>query len=111
MHNDRSPKYYALALAEYLGYKDDMEDKDKVLKFLQAQNSYDILKGSLMFKDWDYPNPLPWVPIQDSFCKNPYNPFTFQEAVKRGKFNNKVNVTLTQVQQHVQLYNFVKFLS
>ena len=57
-----------------------------VLQFLQSQKAIDILKASIMFLDWDYANPMPWVPIQDSFCADPFLPNTFTEAVESGKF-------------------------
>ena len=57
-----------------------------VLQFLQTQKALDILKASIMFLDWDYANPMPWVPIKDSFCADPFLPNTFTEAVESGMF-------------------------
>ena len=50
LHNDRSPKYYAFGVAEYLGYRGDLNDSDAILKFLQDQSSYDILRATTLFK-------------------------------------------------------------
>ena len=85
LHNDRTPKTYANALARKLGYNGEMRP-DMVLEFLQKQKAINILKGSIMFLDWDYANPMPWVPIQDSFSSDPFLPMSFNDAVESGKF-------------------------
>ena len=46
------------------------------------------LKNSIMFMDWDYANPMPWVPIQDDFSSDPFLPNDFNQAVESGKFSN-----------------------
>ena len=84
--NDRTPRTYACAVAQKLGYKGDLSSPDLVLEFLQQQPAVDILKQSTLFLDWDYVNPMPWVPIQDSFSSNPFLPRSFHEAVKAGEF-------------------------
>ena len=63
MHNDRRPRTYALALSLKLGYCGDREDSDKMLTFLQTRSALEIIKASVMFKDWDYAFPMPWVPV------------------------------------------------
>merc|ERR1719318_1290678 len=74
-----------MALARKLGYDGDT-NPELVLHFLQTQKALDILKASIMFLDWDYANPMPWVPIQDSFSSHPFLPNTFTKAVQYGKF-------------------------
>merc|ERR1719320_296327 len=86
LHNDRTPKTYANALAKKLGYEGEMVPK-QVLEFLQKLKAKDILKQAIMFLDWDYANPMPWIPVQDSFCTDPFLPLTFKEAVESGKYH------------------------
>ena len=90
--NSRRPLNYALALAEKLGY-DGQGDPADVLEFLQQQKAKDILKQSIMFLDWDYAHPMPWVPVNDSYAKDPFLPETFENAVSSGNFN-KVPVVM-----------------
>ena len=59
---------------------------EQVLEFLQKQKGKDILKQAIMFLDWDSANPMPWVPVQDTFCTDPFLPLTFTDAVKSGKY-------------------------
>jgi len=87
LHNSRTPRTYAYALAEQLGYTGDKQPQH-VLEFLQKQKAIDILKKSIMFLDWDYANPMPWVPVQDTFCSDPFLPLAFNQAVESGKFQN-----------------------
>ena len=84
MHNDRSPRVYALALATRLGYSGDQTDNSSLLTFLQSQPATSILKASLMFLDWDHTNPMPWKPTLDSFSARPFLPLSFTEAVRSG---------------------------
>ena len=76
---NRRPRQYATALAERLGCRDP--DPETILKFLQDQPVERIMKHCTMFMDWDYPNPVPWVPIVDNFSSQPFLPCSFQEAV------------------------------
>ena len=76
---NRTPRLYAHALAQKLGCKED--DPGRVLEFLQEQKVCNILKHCMMFKDWDYPTPQPWLPIQDDFATLPFLPMSFQDAV------------------------------
>jgi len=85
MHNDRSPRCYALALATKLGYSGDETDSQSLLSFLQSQSAVNIVKKSIMFADWDYANPMPWTPSLDTFSSQPFLPLSFTEAVKAGK--------------------------
>ena len=85
LHNDRAPKTYANALAKKLGYEGNMIP-EQVLEFLQKQKGKDILKEAVMFLDWDYANPMPWIPVQDTFCTDPFLPLTFKDAVESGKY-------------------------
>merc|ERR1711892_271605 len=86
LHNDRRPRTYGNALATKLGYEGEMRP-EQVLEFLQRQKAKDILKQSIMFLDWDYANPMPWVPIEDSFCSNPFLPKSFTNALESGEFS------------------------
>ena len=91
LHNDRAPRYYATALALRLGYSGDKDNSRDLLAFLQTVSSQDILAAQLMFKDWDHVSPMPWVALVDSgHCSHPFMPLSFKEAVRRGKFDNKV---------------------
>ena len=84
MHNDRTPRCYAVALANQLGYSGDEEDNFSLLTFLQSQPAVSIVKASLMFLDWDHTNPMPWKPTVDSFSSQPFLPLSFREAVSSG---------------------------
>jgi len=86
LHNDRRPRTYGNALAKKLGYEGEMKP-ELVLEFLQKQNAIDILKQSIMFLDWDYANPMSWVPINDSFCTNPFLPKSFSDALESAEFS------------------------
>ena len=86
MHNDRRPRTYALALALRLGYSGDKEDSHSLLTFLQSRSALEILKASVMFKDWDYAFPMPWVPVVDKFSQTPMIPDEFSALVEEGKF-------------------------
>ena len=74
MHNDRRPRNYALALAQKLGFKGDEDDNESILKFLQSLKSVKVVKASIMFLDWDYAFPMPWVPNVDQYCSTPFLP-------------------------------------
>lgn len=50
-----------------------------------------------MFLDWDYANPMPWVPILDHFCSKPMVPMTVKRAIETGNFD-KVPVMLGSCQ-------------
>ena len=78
LHNDRSPKNYAISLAIKLGYSGDQSDKDNLLKYLQSRSSFEIIKASMMFMDWDYAFPMPWVPVVDSYSDQPFLPKQFK---------------------------------
>ena len=78
---DRSPRCYALSLAEKLGYSGDTTDNSSLLAFLQGQSASSIVKASVMFMDWDYASPMPWTPSTDSFCSAPFLPERFSLAV------------------------------
>ena len=84
MHNDRTPRCYAVALANQLGYSGDEEDNFSLLTFLQSQPAVSIVKASLMFLDWDHTNPMPWKPTVDSFSSQPFLPLSFRAAVSSG---------------------------
>ena len=88
MHNDRAPRSYALALALKLGYSGDQTDNKSLLTFLQSLPAVDIVKASIMFKDWDYANPMPWTPTLDTFASQPFLPLAFPEAVREGRFSD-----------------------
>ena len=87
LHNDRSPRCYALALALRLGYSGDQTDNNSLLTFLQHMTALDIVKASIMFRDWDYANPMPWTPVLDNFSSQPFLPLPFAQAVKDGRFS------------------------
>ena len=78
LHNDRRPRCYALALAARLGYRGDTEDTSALLQFLQSKKSRDIIKASVMFLDWDFAFPMPWVPTVDSYAETPFIPQDFR---------------------------------
>ena len=92
LHNDRPARYYATALAVKLGYTGNTDHSAELLAFLQTVRADDILKAQLMFSDWDHVSPLPWVALVDSYCSNPILPLSFQEAIARGEFDNKVHI-------------------
>ena len=87
MHNDRSPRCYALSLATKLGYSEDLNDNFSLLTFLQSQPAVKIIKASMMFMDWDYASPMPWKPTLDAFSSKPFLPLSFTEAVKQESFS------------------------
>ena len=74
MHNDRRPRNYALALVQKLGFTGDDDDNESILEFLQSLKAVKLLKASLMFSDWDYGFPIPWVPVIDQYCSAPFLP-------------------------------------
>ena len=78
MHKDRSPRCYAVALASRLGYSGDKKDERSLLSFLQRQSASAIVRAATMFLDWDYANPMPWNPSQDSFSSQPFLPRGFK---------------------------------
>ena len=78
LHNDRRPRNYALALAMRLGYQGDQDDDTHLLRFLQQQKAVDIVKASIMFMDWDYAFPMPWVPVTDNYCSQPFLPHSLK---------------------------------
>ena len=80
----RKPAVYAKALAARLGC-DENADNQTILKFLQGVKATKILSNALMFMDWDFSNPLPWVPVDDSDLDQPFLPMDFEKAVKAGK--------------------------
>jgi len=84
LHNDRRPRCYALALAARLGYRGDTEDSSALLTFLQSKKSRDIIKASVMFLDWDFAFPMPWVPTVDNYAETPFIPQDFRTAVSEG---------------------------
>ena len=81
----RKPAVYARALATKLGCNGNA-DNQTILKFLQGVKATKILSNALMFLDWDFSNPLPWVPVDDSDLDEPFLPMDFKSAVKAGKF-------------------------
>jgi len=83
LHNDRTPRTYANALATRLGYCGDFEP-GSVLTFLQEQKAWSIMRESTMFLDWDFANPMPWVPVLDDFCSQPMIPMSLKDAVEAG---------------------------
>ena len=85
LHNDRSPRCYAVALAIKLGYSGDQEDNASLLTFLQSLPALSIVKASTMFLDWDYANPMPWTPTLDPTCSQPFLPLSLREAVSSGQ--------------------------
>ena len=78
LHNDRRPRNYALSLATRLGYTSDQSHNQDILKFLQKQKAVDIVKASIMFLDWDYAFPMPWVPVIDDYSNKPFLPQGFK---------------------------------
>ena len=86
-HNDRKPRTYALALAHKLCYAGDGADSASILTFLQSKSALEIIKASVMFKDWDYAFPMPWVPVVDKYAQTPFIPDQFSVLVKEGKFH------------------------
>ena len=85
MHNDRTPRCYAVALAKHLGYSGDEKDNSSMLAFLQSQTAVSIVKASIMFMDWDYANPMPWIPVLDPTCSQPFLPLSLKDAVRAGQ--------------------------
>ena len=84
LSQSRKPAVYAKALAARLGC-DENADNQTILKFLQGVKATKILSNALMFMDWDFGNPLPWVPVDDSDLDEPFLPMDFHKAVKAGK--------------------------
>ena len=109
MHNDRRPRTYALTLALKLGYSGDREDSDKLLTFLQSLSARKIIKASVMFMDWDYAFPMPWVPVVDKYAQNPFLPDKFSVLVEDGKFNKvPVMVGLCQDEGYIMTAPYYK---
>ena len=44
-----------------------------------------FFRACLMFLDWDYSSPMPWIPTMDSGLQEPLLPLSFNDAVKAGK--------------------------
>ena len=78
---NRTPKLYARALAQKLGCTEE-DDAEIILDFLQKQKICKILKHCMLFKDWDYATPHPWLPVKDDYLTQPFLPVSFQDAVK-----------------------------
>lgn len=92
MHNDRSPALYAEALAQHLGAKPD-STRDEKLKHLRSMPARDIARSSLLFKNWDVPNILPWTPkVDGSWTSTPFLPKSFAESVEAGNFARNVPI-------------------
>ena len=109
MHNDRRPRTYALALSLKLGYCGDREDSDKMLTFLQTRSALEIIKASVMFKDWDYAFPMPWVPVVDNYSHSPMIPDEFSSLVEKGKlYKVPVMVGLCQDEGLIMLAPYYK---
>ena len=84
LSQSRKPAVYAKALATRLGC-DGNADNQTILKFLQGVKATKISSNALMFMDWDFGNPLPWGPVDDSGLIQPFLPMDFEKAVKAGK--------------------------
>ena len=84
LSQSRKPAVYAKALATRLGCNENA-DNQTILQFLQGVKATKILSNALMFLDWDFGNPLPWVPVDDSDLNEPFLPLDFRKAVKAGK--------------------------
>ena len=53
--------------------------------FHPRQSSASIVKASMMFRDWDQADPMPWTPSLDpAACSQPFLPRSLSEAVKAG---------------------------
>ena len=84
IRQNRRPEVYAKALAVRLGC-DENANNQTILKHLQGVKASKIMSNALMFMDWDFANPLPWIPTIDSDVEEPFLPIEFQKAVKAGK--------------------------
>ena len=84
LRQNRRPEVYAKALAVRLGC-DENANNQAILKHLQGVKASKIMSNALMFMDWDFANPLPWIPTIDPDVEEPFLPIEFQKAVKAGK--------------------------
>ena len=84
LQQSRQQGVYGRAFADRLGCEKGVSD-GQVVKFLQQLSSSDILKNSMMFKDWSNTDPMPWVPYVDSQLEEPFLPMSFREAVEAGR--------------------------
>jgi len=84
LQQSRQQGVYGRTFAERLGCEKGVSD-GQVVEFLQKLSSREILKNSMMFKDWSNTDPMPWVPYVDSQLDEPFLPMGFQEAVEAGR--------------------------
>lgn len=96
LHNDRKPSVYARTLAKELGFDDPNfeEDPNKVIEFMRSLPAKNIVEKTIMFKDWDVTNPLPWKPVLDPYATNPILPLSFKTVVESGNLTTYIRLNL-----------------
>lgn len=91
LHNDRKPSIYARAFAKELGANPEDTDEN-ILDFLRSLPAKTIVEKTILFKDWDVTNPLPWKPNVDAYSSRPFLPKSFQELVQSGNFPKNIPI-------------------
>jgi hypothetical protein len=91
LHNDRKASIYARKYAQYFGANPE-DPPDKILKHLRKVPAKILVEKTLLFKDWDVTNPLPWKPIIDDHSSRPFLPLSFEQIVSSGEFAKEVPV-------------------
>ena len=91
LHNDREPRIYARGLAKSLGLNEN-DSPEKLVEQLQTFSGKELMKKTMLFKDWDNSSPLPWKPVIDAYARKPFMPKSFEESIKAGSFDNKIPI-------------------
>ena len=91
LHNDRESSIYARTFAKSFGLNVN-DTAQNLVHELQKKSEAEIVKKTMLFKDWDNTSPLPWKPVVDKHSKKPFLPLSFEEAIKSGSVDTRIPI-------------------